>query len=239
MALFKFPHTPHLAWLGPGQARDDKLLSDRELEAFLDAKIVVEEKVDGANVGLSVAPDGGVRAQSRGEYLGRSRHPQFDPLWAWLASRERVIAGVLGEDLVLFGEWCFAAHSIRYDRLPDWFLGFDVYDRSEDRFWSSTRRDELLDSLGLFPVPALARGRYDLPGLCDLLAGAHSRVGSGPAEGFYLRREGPRWLESRAKLVRAEFVQAIDEHWSRRQLAKNRLAVGHGNSAGAEQTGSR
>ena len=36
---------------------------------------------------------------------------------------------ILSEKFILFGEWCYAQHSIFYDRLPDWFLGFDIYDK--------------------------------------------------------------------------------------------------------------
>ena len=49
MSFFRFPHTPHLAWLGPGQPRDDKVLSPIETRAFLTGDVVVEEKVDGAS----------------------------------------------------------------------------------------------------------------------------------------------------------------------------------------------
>ena len=39
--FFRFPHTPHLAWLGDGVPRDDKVLSDAEAEALLGARVVV------------------------------------------------------------------------------------------------------------------------------------------------------------------------------------------------------
>lgn len=231
MVFFKFPPTPHLAWLGPNPARDDKVLSEQERDAFLRGEVVIEEKVDGANLGLSVGSGRVVQAQNRGAYLDRSTHPQFNPLWSWLAVREHELARSLGEHLVLFGEWCFAVHSVRYDRLPDWFLGFDVYDRSRRFFWSTARRDALLGSLGLSQVPMIERGRYDLPGLCAMLASARSRVGNGPAEGFYLRCEDEHGLLARAKLIRTEFAQALDTHWSARKLSKNRV------SSVAEQPG--
>lgn len=225
MSFVKFPHTPHLAWLGAETPRHDKVLSDDERDAFLAGELVVEEKVDGANVGLSVGPDGRIRAQNRGAYLGRGAHPQFEPLWPWIAEREPLLVDALGERLMLFGEWCFAVHSVRYDELPDWFLAFDVYDREEGRFWSTRRRNELLTTLGVRAVPEVTRGRFTLEALMERLGDESSRVGRGSAEGFYLRREDDAWLLARAKLVRAEFVQAIEEHWSKRALEKNRLAT--------------
>ncbi|WP_257945770.1 RNA ligase family protein, partial [Pseudomonas plecoglossicida] len=53
----------------------------------------------------------------------------------------------------LFGEWCAARHSLDYGTLPDWFLLFDVYDRSTGRFWSTVRRDALAAEAGLATVP--------------------------------------------------------------------------------------
>lgn len=224
LALVKFPHTPHLAWLGAGTPRDDKLLAPDDAARLLAGEVVVEEKIDGANVGISVGPDGRSRAQNRGGYIGRGAHPQFEPLWGWLASRGPALASALGEQRILFGEWCFARHSLRYDALPDWLLVFDVFDRPQQAFWSADRRNALARRLGLTPVPELARGRFSAGALVDLLQQTASRVGATPAEGVVVRREADGWLQRRAKLVRAEFVQAIGAHWSKRELEKNRLA---------------
>lgn len=220
--FFRFPQTPHLAWLGRGAPRGDKILGPDEARAILSRDLVVEEKVDGANLGLSVDGSGVLRAQNRGAYITTDHTPpQFKTLERWLAPKRDDIAAALFPDLVLFGEWCYAVHSVRYTRLPDWFLAFDVYDRVERVFWSAARRDALLAELGIAPVPKLGSGRFDLPGLVGLLG--RSELAEGPAEGLYVRAEDGQHLLARAKLVRAEFVQAIDEHWSRRALEKNSL----------------
>lgn len=114
-------------------------------------------------------------------------------------------------------------HSVRYDRLPDWFLGFDVYDRGAVQFWSTGRRDRLLEGLGLARVPRVAMGRFTGEQVRALLG--KSKVGSHPAEGLYLRRDGGDWLAARAKVVRPEFMQQIEEHWKSRPLEKNALAT--------------
>lgn len=64
-SFHKYPHTPHLLWLGTGSPRADKIMSKAEAEAFLSGPVVVEEKIDGANLGLSVGPDGRIRASGR------------------------------------------------------------------------------------------------------------------------------------------------------------------------------
>lgn len=131
--------------------------------------------------------------------------------------------------LMLFGEWCAARHSLGYDRLPDWFLLFDVYDRSQGRFWSAPRRNELAAALGLVTVPLLLEGRFTLPQLKDALLGQHSQFRQGALEGIVIRRESAEWCEARAKLVRPDFTQAIEEHWSRRRIEWNRLGRSHVN----------
>jgi hypothetical protein len=49
--FFRFPHTPHLAWLGPGTPRDDKVLVPDEAAALLAGEVVVEAAVGVPEVG--------------------------------------------------------------------------------------------------------------------------------------------------------------------------------------------
>lgn len=219
-AFFKFPRTPHLVWLEESSPRGDKLMPAREAGEWLRRPMSVEEKVDGANLGLSL-DDGRLRAQSRGHYLDRRAAGQWKPLWRWLAQREGRLRALLGPSMIAFGEWCFAEHSVSYDSLPDWFLLFDVYDRRERRFWSRVRRDEWARDAGLWTVPLVATGVLGLPALRKLLV--PSRLGSVAAEGIYLRWDAGDWLVARAKVVRPGWVMASDDHWSSGQLKANRL----------------
>lgn len=225
-AFHKFPHTPHLLWLSAGSPRDDKLLTPPEATDFLSGEVIVEEKVDGANLGLSLGPDGRVRAQSRGNYLAPGRsHAQWNLLWPWLAERRAALEDGLRGGLMLHGEWCYARHTVPYDALPDWFLGFDVFEIASRRFWSVDRRNAWLQERGLVPVPEVKRGRVQLKQVSSLLAA--SAVGHVPMEGIYLRRERGEWLQSRAKVVSAVFKQQIEEHWTRRSVIPNQLAMAH------------
>lgn len=221
--LRKFPKTPHLFWLSTQPARDDKVMSAGEALAFLaQGEIVAEEKVDGANLGISLDDDGALRVQNRGNFLGGRLSGQWEGLRGWLAPHSEGLREYLPIGAVLFGEWCYARHSIGYSRLPDWFLGFDVLDAHNGRFWSTGRRDALLRAAGLPRVRQVARRAFTKEELTALLA-LPSAYGDGSIEGLYLRREDGDWLLDRAKLVRPEFVQAIGEHWSRGPLHTNRL----------------
>ena len=188
--------------------------------------VSVEEKVDGANLGLSLGAGGRLRAQSRGHYLDPGTAGQWKPLWGWLTQRQEPLRAVLTCSLIAFGEWCYAQHSVFYDALPDWFLLFDVFDREQTRFWSRVRRDELARAAGLSTVPLLSTGVFSLPGLRRLLG--RSRLGSVPVEGIYLRWDDQDWLLARAKIVRPGWVMASDEHWSSGPLTTNRLTAARG-----------
>jgi hypothetical protein len=221
--FIKFPTTPHLLWLGEKTLREDKLLSPSQTEEFLHAPVTIEEKVDGANIGFSVNQAGTLRVQNRGQFVAPGTKGQFAPLWQWLSPRRTELANVLGTRFILYGEWCYARHSIYYTRLPDWFLAFDVFDKQDNQFMNSRRRDEIVGRVGLSSVPKVATGLFSAPKLLSLLG--PSVLYDGPMEGMYVRRENASWLIERAKIVRAEFVQEIGEHWSSRPLVPNRLLL--------------
>jgi ATP-dependent RNA circularization protein (DNA/RNA ligase family) len=223
--FFRFPTTPHLAWLSADVApRSDKVLSALEVEEILSGEVVVEEKVDGANLGMFLAPDGQLRIQNRGQYIESPFHGQFARLPAWLEQHGSHLSGAIPPSIVVFGEWCAAKHSLRYDKLPDWLLVFDVYDRADGHFWSSGRRNDLATRLGLATVPQIFRGETDLAALKQLLDARMSTLRAGPMEGLIVRSESANWCSRRAKLVRGDFTQAIGAHWSRRSIEWNQIA---------------
>lgn len=224
--FFRFPHTPHLAWLGADPPREDKVLSMTEANNLLDGEVVVEEKLDGANLGLSLGPDAQLRAQNRGQYLAAPHAGQFARLPSWLTQHADALLNMLTPELILFGEWCAARHSLDYGALPDWFLLFDVYDRIAGRFWCTTRRNAFAQAACLATVPRLLRGRTTLSALEQRVMSTPSKYRTGqPLEGVMVRRESADWCEARAKLVRPDFTQAIDTHWRKRAIEWNRIDV--------------
>ena len=221
--FFKFPSTPHLALLGDVVIREDKVMSEYERDEFIRHDLVVEEKVDGANLGISFDSSGNIRAQNRGAYLHLPSSGQWQKLSEWLKPRTDALFEKLTDQFILFGEWCYAQHSIKYDRLPDWFLGFDIYDKSNAKFFSCPRRDEVFQEIGIFQVPMIKRGYFSLSELSNFLS--QSKLSDKPAEGLYLRFDRDDWLEQRAKLVRPAFIQSVEQHWSRSGIKANRLKM--------------
>lgn len=222
MEFFKFPRTPHLFVLPGATIRDDKVMTDTEAMEFLSRPVIVEEKVDGANVGVSFNEKGDLQFQNRGNLIIPGGHPQFEPLWEWGYNRFGELKNQLAQRYILFGEWCYLKHSIHYTKLPGWFLAFDIYDRQISRFLSASQRNEVSNACNISPVPLAFSGfatRFDLLGLIN----NPSKLYGGPVEGLYLRLEEAGYLKQRAKIVRSEFIQAIEEHWSKGPLIKNQI----------------
>src|ERR1700679_2938677 len=86
MSFYKFPRTPHLLVIPGLNIRDDKVLSENEAKKFYEPVVIIEEKVDGANVGISFE-NGELKLQNRGNYLLPGDQQQFDPIWEWAYSR--------------------------------------------------------------------------------------------------------------------------------------------------------
>ena len=164
--LFKFPRTKHLFDAGgSGVTRDDLLMDKGEEALFYSSRqdkskqqiVTIEEKVDGANLGISLGKDLKIRVQNRSHFVDSSSHKQFSTLDTWLEAHSSELYEVLQpERHVLFGEWLYAKHSIHYTRLPDLFLVFDVYDRENECFYSSAARNDLLKGTSLKCVRSIA-----------------------------------------------------------------------------------
>jgi|TARA_B100001057_G_scaffold458808_1_gene508425 ATP-dependent RNA circularization protein (DNA/RNA ligase family) len=221
--FFRFPQTPHVTWLGTDSPREDKVLSKGEVADLLSSEVLVEEKLDGANLGISIDSNFELQVQNRGQYLRTPFTGQFSRLNGWLGQHSFRLIDNLRPGQILFGEWCAARHSMDYTSLPDWFLLFDVYDLQKKKFWSSHRRNSFASKLGLKVVPNLYQGKIELNQLVELLANSESHYRAGPPEGIIIRKQSDQWCEARAKLVRASFSQSIEDHWRSRLIEWNEL----------------
>lgn len=218
---YKFPSTPYIFLDNSIKKKKKNYLSDSEVEDFLSNKITIEEKIDGANLGISFDDAGNVLLQNRGEFLKKPFCGQWKPLKQWINLHQDELFDVLTDRYILYGEWCYACHSVKYDRLPDWFLAFDIYDKHNQRFLSVQKRNNIISATTLSVVPYLGFGVWTKEELKSFFS--ISKVGSANNEGIYLRLDNDDWLLKRAKMVRPEFRQQIGEHWSRKALQKNVL----------------
>jgi hypothetical protein len=223
--IIKYPRTPHLAGsrIQPG----DEDLDAVAVELLHGLPIVVEEKLDGSNCGLSFDEDGRLLLQSRGHILtGGPRERQFDLFKRWANHHVFAFNRILGTRYVMYGEWLYARHTIYYDRLPHYFLEFDVLDKERDEFLSTDRRQALLAGSGVVSVPLLGIG--SVSGLAQYIGRSHCSS-SNIMEGLYVKHEESGRVHARYKFVREGFLQAVeesDEHWMDRPIEANRLRDG-------------
>ncbi|HEX4948478.1 MAG TPA: RNA ligase family protein [Blastocatellia bacterium] len=233
--IYKYPRTHHLegSRFQPGDEELD-CIPFREIAGRF---IVVEEKLDGANAGISFASDGRLFLQSRGHFLdGGARERQFALLKTWANIHQQTLWEVLADRYVLYGEWVFAKHTIFYDALPHYFFEFDVLDTRTGAFLSTERRRKMLHGSPLVSVPVLWSGeaksldhlqslvahslykssdwRERLRTTCEENRQNHELIvqqtdGSDLAEGLYIKVEEHGRVIERYKFVRASFLQAV------------------------------
>ena len=120
----KYPRTLHLPW-SKGTTNDDKIATS--INSLLNVPIVISEKLDGSNASLEA---NGCFART---HAGAPTHASFDGLKALHATVKRNIP----KGIQIFGEWCYALHSIAYTALPGYFLLFNVRDLNyEPEIWA-------------------------------------------------------------------------------------------------------
>ena len=178
--LAKYPRTPHLqgSRYQPGDKGDPVPYAE-----LLGKTIVVEEKLDAANAGLSFDAAGQLLLQSRGHYLdvdrlgGRER--QFNLFKQWARAHEGRLLDVLEDRYVLYGEFMHAKHSVYYDALPHLFCEFDIRDRCTGDFLDTPARHALLAGVPVVSVPVLYAGLAPprMQALQALLAPSLARTG--------------------------------------------------------------
>ena len=232
----KYPRTPHL--FGSTGTDDDKHLGEAESERFLaDESLIVEEKIDGTNVGIHFASDGRMVLQCRGHLITEGMHPQYDLFKQWAVVKQGVLQERLEQRYILFGEWMYARHSLHYRQLPHYFFEFDIYDKDAQAFLSLERRLVLLGGTGLHTVPVIHRGASSKDGLPGLIGPScfDSRFENpltgridNLMEGLYLRTESAGVVTGRAKFVRPEFVEKVKQstHWQHQAMVPNLLREG-------------
>ena len=142
--IHKYPRTRHIE--GSRCQPGDEDLDAVPFRKIVDRNLVIEEKMDGANCGVSFTAAGELLLQSRGHFLtGGPRERYFDLFKQWATTHQSVFFQRLSDRYVMYGEWLYAKHTIFYDALPHYFLEFDILDVESGDFLSTERRTSLLD----------------------------------------------------------------------------------------------
>lgn len=198
----KYPRTYHLPW-SPGLTKDDR--QHRDMSNFQGREVVMTLKMDGENTTM-YQDHIHARSVDSGGHLSRN----------WVKGFHAQRQGDIPHEWRICGENLYAKHSIAYDKLPSYFLGFSVWnDRNECLSWDETL--EWFDLLDIIPVAVLYRGIYDEKRIKDL----EKDFDFDRDEGYVLRvTDSLSYGEFRncvGKFVRKDHVQTA-KHWFRGQV---------------------
>jgi atypical dual specificity phosphatase len=223
-----YPRTLHLPYR-PNAVLGDLLASEDEVKSIFAPTdglyIHVEEKVDGANCGMALI-NGEAVIRNRNHVLRKgyvkdiAAKKQFASAWNWFYENKKKFEAL--EGYTVYGEWMLALHGIRYDKLPAYFIAYDLYDQAEGQYVATPKARMLLEEAGFFTVPLLHTGPLDcweqLVSLCNEPS-AYSSFDK--REGVYLKISNDLFVTARYKMVRGDYVQGC--RWDEKVITKNQL----------------
>lgn len=196
------------------------VLSSKEARELLRGDVVITEKMDGANAGVFISDKNLFLQKRRGHADGS--HKQFKRFKnEWLWDHYETLSKV-EKNIVIYGELMYCTHSIYYDKLPDFFLVFDIYDLDNGCYldWFEVRSTAL--ELGLATVPYITFLRNPTTVDIERVMPTKSAFGD-TCEGIVVKNY-KRGL--RGKIVKPEFIKHMDEsdHWASERVRYNRKA---------------
>jgi hypothetical protein len=215
----KYNRTFHLPW-SPGGTSDDKIATS--VDNLIGKPIIITEKIDGSNTSLETK---GCFART---HSGAPSHPSFDGLKALHATLKHKIPA----NYQMFGEWCYALHSIAYNELPGYFLLFNIRELNEvlPTIWLSWAEVKMwAEDIGVPTVPVLFEGIVKSESELKILTESFMKEASccgGIREGVVVRLanqfQDNDFSNCVMKCVRANHVQTSD-HWKDQEIIKNKL----------------
>ena len=241
--LPRYPRTYHIEGSKGG---DPEAIS---ISSLAKKYLVIEEKMDGSMVSIYFDDNGDLHLRHRNKEV---RGVEFDLLKRWTREIEEKLFDRLGDQFIMYGEWLFACHTIFYDKLPSYFLEYDVYDRAAETFLSTLRRKEILFGMPIHSVLILDQGEFhhrreleelvtssnfasidQLETAVRLFEEVGLRRGDAlkcldlslQMEGLYIKHEDESRVLGRYKYIRKDFIDTIlrSGHWKDRPLVQNQL----------------
>jgi ATP-dependent RNA circularization protein (DNA/RNA ligase family) len=202
----KYPRTLHLPW-SLGITNDDKVLKSTSCFSF--KYIIVSEKMDGENTTLY---NDGLHARS----LTSSNHISRTWIKQWWSKFKHDIP----KNMRICGENMYAKHSIYYDSLESYFLGFSVWIDDVCLSWQHTL--EWFEVFNISTVPIIECSVYDeeeVKNICfSLDMKKHEVIVIRNSETFLY----DEFSNNVGKFVRKNHV-TTDTHWMNSNLILNNI----------------
>jgi hypothetical protein len=202
------PHLPG-SRLGKGDHHCPEGQARIATEQPRDAKdlIIVQEKLDGSNVGIA-KQDGEIFPLVRsGHHASTSPYEQHHHFAKWVNFHQKTFDALLLEGERLCGEWLLQAHGTRYDlegREP--FVAFDLlYNRHERVIFEEFQAR--VSAVNIPIVPTLSHGKESMSIEQAMHLLAESRYGAiDPVEGAIWRVEREGKVDFLVKYVRPDKI---------------------------------
>jgi hypothetical protein len=220
----EYPRIPHLDKKISNMTHDDI-----QLESKIQFPLTgwVQEKLDGANLGLSWTSGPVIRNRNnilKKGYIKKETPAklQFRSSWNWLHAHNKDIQKIsksLMTPVTLYGEWCYAKHSLFYDRLPDLFIAYDIYVPEDDEWLSPDRFESEIsqtDIRFIKPTKMTFNDISDVVRVSEL----PSEYRNGIREGIVIKLSDGRKVTESFKIVNKFFERREDFN---EELIKNKV----------------
>ncbi len=187
----------------------------------------VQEKVDGANMGVSWTS--GPVLRNRNNILKKGyidtdtpAKLQFRPAWNWIHDNRKDIIRIQDKyisNVTIYGEWLYAKHSIFYDKLPDLFIAYDIYVCEENRFLSPIEFEKVMSTTNISYVKSK---KMIFKSMSDVVTESEraSIYRNGMSEGIVLKTENGLFLDETYKVVNKFFERSDNFN---KELVKNKI----------------
>lgn len=215
-----FPKTPHL--MGSAVVDDDQTLSAADFAKWFSNanRLVIQEKVDGANVSVHFEQEWVPVMQKRSGLIESAEKQQYNVFRDYIFEHMESLFSLLSSRYCLFGEWLWNQHAVSYTSLPSYLLIFDIYDKTNHTWMSRERMEGFIEKFSeeFFLVPTLAsidltdkKSASNSSQQIQSLLKRQSNFSNEDQEGIYIRVEDSEHVLFRAKLRRTTFTPGRED----------------------------
>jgi hypothetical protein len=182
----KFPSIVHAVNLGAATA-EDKVAVLENIRNITNYKLVIEEKLDGENIGISIDRNKNIRMKNKTHSYELNR--DYPTMRNWVLQHEKELLSKLRPCRdIMYGEWLHVKFTIPYTNLSDWFIAFDIVDYTMQHFEGQNYMRKLLQNTSIqFSKPIYTGKLPSFEALVNMTNGP-SEFGPESREGIIIRR---------------------------------------------------
>lgn len=220
----EYPRIPHLDKRISNMTHDDIQVESKIKFPFTGW---VQEKLDGANMGVSWTSGPVIRNRNnilKKGYIKKETPAklQFRSSWNWIHEHNKDIQNLsksLMTPVTVYGEWLYAKHSIYYDRLPDLFIAYDIYIPEDDEWLSPDKFESEMKQTNIRYIKPTKMTFNDISDVVRV-SELTSEYRNGVREGIVIKISDERKVTESFKIVNKFFERREDFN---DELIKNKV----------------